>query len=137
MDQGSVNKQLGVAGHYLIGPVLGTIFGSAVTRVGVHRLDTPMKVVVLAIVYVDIVSQPILALTPILLTMTVPETLQWFAESFVVHLLWAVVMGTVMNYPLQLKASAGSFIDPNLLSHEMMIAKLTLDNPFLYRIITI
>ena len=95
--------QLGVIGHYLIGPMLGAIFGVAVTRVSVRRLDTAMKIVLLAIVYIEIVSQPILALTPLLLKMTAPETLQWFGESFVVHLLWGVVFGGIMSQQLRLK----------------------------------
>jgi hypothetical protein len=89
--------QLGVAGHYLIGPALGAIFGVIVDQIGMLRLDTTKKLVVLAIVYIEIVSQPILAMTPLLLKMTASETVQWFGESFVMHLMWGIVLGIVVS----------------------------------------
>ena len=93
---------LGAAAHYLIGPALGAIFGAAVTQIGALRVNTLKKSVVLAVIYVEILSQPILATTPILLQMTAAETLQWFGVSAVMHFLFAVVLGVVMGYGLRL-----------------------------------
>jgi len=61
---------------------------------------------VLAILYVEILSQPILATTPILLKMTAHETLQWFSVSFVMHFMLAVVLGVIVSYGLRFVAAA-------------------------------
>ncbi len=87
----------GVATHYVVGPVVGAIFGAAVARVAALRVDTLNKSVVLAVLYVEILSQSILATTPILLKMTPDDTLQWFGVSFVMHLVYGGVLGTVVS----------------------------------------
>ena len=97
---------LGAAAHYLIGPLVGTIFGAAVAQVAALRVDTLKKGIVLAILYVEILSQPILATTPILLKMTAHETLQWFSVSFVMHFMLAVVLGVIVSYGLRLATAA-------------------------------
>ncbi len=97
---------LGTAMHYLIGPVLGVIFGAAVSQVDVFRVDTAKKGIVFGILYTQVSSQPILAAAPILLKMTASETLQWFGVSFVMHLIWGVVLGVVVSYGLGLVTAA-------------------------------
>jgi len=92
----------GIAAHYLIGPLVGAVFGAVVTQALTLRVDTFKKCVIFAVIYVEIVSQPILATTPILLKMTAPEVLQWYVGSFVMHLILAVVLGTVLSYGLRL-----------------------------------
>ena len=94
--------QLGVITHYLVGPLFGAIFGAAVARVEVLRVNTLKKSIILAILYVEILSQPLLATPPILLKMTVPATLQWYVGSFVMHLLLAIVLGAVVGRGLRL-----------------------------------
>jgi hypothetical protein len=91
---------LGVLAHYLIGPAAGAIFGAAVTQVKVLRPDSLKKSIILAILYVQILSQPILATTPILLKMTVTKTLQWYGGSFVMHSVLGLVLGVIMSYGL-------------------------------------
>lgn len=93
--------QLGVITHYLVGPLFGAIFGLLVARIEALRVATLKKSIVLAIIYVEILSQPMLATTPILLKMTVPVTLQWYGGSFIMHLLMAVVLGSVVGYGLR------------------------------------
>jgi len=93
--------QLGIATHYLVGPLIGAIFGAVVAQVGALRVNTLKKSILLAILYVEILSQPILATTPILLKMTVPATLQWYGGSFVMHLLMAMVLGAVVGLGLR------------------------------------
>lgn len=97
---------LGAATHYLIGPLIGAIFGAAVAQIKALRGGTQKKDIVFAVLYVEILSQPILAMTPILLKMTAPETLQWFGGSFVMHLMWGIVLGVVVSYGLRLAAPA-------------------------------
>ena len=94
--------RLGVATHYLIGPLIGAIFGAVVARVDVLWVITLKKSIILAILYVEILSQPLLAMTPILLKMTVSATLLWYAGSFVMHLMLAVILGTVVGRGLRL-----------------------------------
>jgi hypothetical protein len=96
---------LGVTTHYLIGPLLGAIFGVLVVQVKAFRVDTLRKSIVFAVLYIEILAQPILATTPILLKMTAAETLRWFGFSFIMHFLMAVVMGAVVGYGLRFPVS--------------------------------
>ena len=91
----------GVAAHYVIGPLFGILFGAVVTRLPALRAATLKKITIAAFVYVEILSQPILATTPILLKMKTPATLQWFGGSFVMHLILSVVLGVIVGYGLR------------------------------------
>jgi hypothetical protein len=97
---------LGATVHYLLGLVLGAIFGAAVASVTALRAHTMKKCIVFAVIYIEILSQPILALSPILLKMTTPQTLQWFGVSAIMHLIWGVVLGVVVSYGLHLAPAA-------------------------------
>ena len=98
--------RLGVATHYLVGPLFGAIYGMVVARVKALRVNSLKKSILLAILYIEILSQPLLAMTPILLKMTVPETLQWYGGSFVMHLLAGVILGAVVGRGLRLATAA-------------------------------
>jgi uncharacterized membrane protein YagU involved in acid resistance len=91
----------GIVTHYLVGPLFGVIFGAVVTMFPTLQNGTLKKITIAAILYVEILSQPILAMTPILLKMTVTETLQWFGGSFVMHAILAVVLGVIVGYGLR------------------------------------
>ncbi len=93
----------GVAAHYVVGPLFGVIYGAAVIRIAVFKTDTMQKAVLCAVLYAEILSQPILAMAPILLNMTVVTTLQWYGGSFVMHMLWGVVAGIVVDRGLKMK----------------------------------
>ena len=69
--------------------------------------DTVVTDVSVETVCIEILRQPILATTPILLKMTAPETLQWFAGAFMMHLLWGVVAGSLVVGGLRPKTAAG------------------------------
>jgi hypothetical protein len=97
--------RLGVATHYLVGPLVGAIFGALVARIKALRVHSLKKSIFLAILYVEILSQPLLAMTPILLKMTVPATLQWYGGSFVMHLFVGVVLGMVVGRGLHLETA--------------------------------
>jgi uncharacterized membrane protein YagU involved in acid resistance len=90
----------GVVAHYVIGPLFGMLFGVVVTQFPTLREGTLKKVTIAAFVYVEILSQPILATTPILLKMGTPATLQWFGGSFVMHLILSIVLGVIVGYGL-------------------------------------
>ena len=63
---------LGVAAHYTIGPVMGGMIAIILTRVKAFRIDSPTKAIACAVLLTEILSQPMLALTPVLLKMTAP-----------------------------------------------------------------
>jgi hypothetical protein len=92
---------LGALLHYLIGLTFGALFGAAVLRIAVLRLDSLMKAVGLAILYVELISQPLLAAAAWVLHMTAAETAQWFGISFVMHLVYGLVLGLVAYYGLR------------------------------------
>ena len=98
--------RLGVATHYLVGPLFGAIFGLLVARVEALRENPLKKSILLAIIYVAILSQPLLATTPILLKMALPEILEWYGGSFVMHLIMAVILGAVVGYGLRQESAS-------------------------------
>lgn len=105
---------MGIAAHYLVGPLFGIIFGIVLSKVNALHVDSLKKGVLLAVLYVEIMSQPILAATPILLKMTAKETLLWFGASFVMHFLYGVVLGAIVSYGLRLQINKPSMINLNL-----------------------
>jgi hypothetical protein len=101
----------GATTHYLIGPLVGMIFGIAAAQVEALRVESMKKSIFLAVLYVEILSQPILATTPILLKMTASQTLQWFGVSFIMHFILAVVLGAVVGYGLRRRCARLNFCD--------------------------
>lgn len=92
---------LGAIVHYLLGLILGMLFGAAVSQAAGLRLGTIKKGIVLGIIYIEVISQPIAAMAPLILKMTSTETLQWFGASFAMHLIWGAVLGFVVSYGLR------------------------------------
>jgi hypothetical protein len=91
----------GVVTHYVVGPLFGILFGTVVMMFPALREVTLKKVTFAAFVYVELLSQPILATTPILLKMKTPATLQWYGGSFVMHLILSIVLGVIVGYGLR------------------------------------
>ena len=95
----------GVATHYIVGPVFGAIYGMAVARIKTLRVHTMKKSILLAILYVEILSQPLLATTPILMKMALPATLLWYGGSFLMHMIVGAVLGEIVGRGLRLTAA--------------------------------
>ena len=76
------------------------MFGAAVARVDMLRVNTLKRGVSLAVLYVEILSQPLLAAMPILLGWTVPETLRWYGGALFAHFIADAVLGLVIRYGL-------------------------------------
>jgi len=90
----------GVVTHYVVGPLFGMLFGVVATKFPALREGSLKRIVIAAFVYVEILSQPILATTPILLKMETPAILQWFGGSFIMHLILSIVLGVIVGYGL-------------------------------------
>jgi hypothetical protein len=99
---------LGVATHYVVGPLLGAIFAATIARGNALRAGTLKKYVVLAVLYGEVVSQPLFAMIPILLKMATSETLVWFFGSLTMHFIWGIVLGAVVSYGLRFANGASN-----------------------------
>ena len=92
---------LGALVHYLLGLALGAILGAAVSRIDALHTDSVERGGGLGILYVEIMSQPLLATAAIVLNMTFSQTAQWFAVSFIMHVVYGGVLGLVVHYGLR------------------------------------
>ncbi len=91
----------GVVTHYTVGPLFGMLFGAIVALFPALRQASWKKITLAAFVYVEILSQPLLVTTPMLLKMAAPAALQWFGGSFVMHLIMSIVLGVIVGYGLR------------------------------------
>ncbi len=89
---------LGAFIHFLLGFVLGALFGILVTMIRVLQLTSLKKGVWLGILYIEIVSQPILVTAPLLKEMATSDILQWYGLSTVMHLIYGMILGGVLSY---------------------------------------
>ncbi len=83
--------------QYLIGSLFGVIFGTMLSKISALRIYSLKKRVLFAVVYAEIISQPLLAMTTILLKMSARETLLWYSASFVMHFLYGAVLGAIIS----------------------------------------
>jgi hypothetical protein len=103
----------GIATHYVVGPIFGILYGAAVAIAPARYKSTRRKCVMASLLYVEILSQPLLATAPILLKMTTREILQWYAGGFVMHLLMGAVLGLVVAYGLRCWSEGAFASSPN------------------------
>jgi hypothetical protein len=96
----------GVVTHYVVGPLIGVLFGAGVMSLPALREGSVKRTMLAAFVYVELLSQPILATTPILLKMKAPVTLLWYGGSFVMPLILSIVLGVIVGYGLRPKPLA-------------------------------
>lgn len=93
--------RLGIITHYLVGPLFGAIFGAILAQVTTIRTTNLKKCILWAILYIEILSQPLLATTPIFLKMTMAKIVQWYGGAFLMHLILAVILGLVVVWGLR------------------------------------
>ena len=89
---------LGMWVYYLIGLIMGAVFGLAVVSLEPLRRASLRKRVVLSIVYVEVLSVPLLVAGTLALGMEAAAALLWFSISFVMHLVYGLVLGLVTSY---------------------------------------
>ena len=93
----------GIVAHYLIGPLVGILFGTVVVGIPALRVDTIKKCIIAAIIYVEILSQPLLAMAPLLMEMDRLTVMLWYGGSLIMHLILAVVLGSIVGRGMHLK----------------------------------
>jgi len=96
---------LGIVVFYLLGLALGVTFVALVLRIDAFRLNSIKKGVGLGILYVEVLSLPLLATATFVLNMTAAATALWFGISVVMHLVYGAVMGAVVSYGLRSAAA--------------------------------
>jgi hypothetical protein len=92
------SRLLGALVHFLIGAVLGGLFGLAVSRMRFLRPDSLWKDLMLAVLYIEIFSQPILAAAPLFGNLTSSDIINWYVLSFVMHGVFGAVLGAILKY---------------------------------------
>ncbi len=96
---------LGIVVFYLLGLALGITFVALVLRIDAFQLNSIKKGVGLGILYVEVLSVPLLATATLVLNMTPTATALWFGVSVVMHLAYGAVMGAVVSYGLRSAAA--------------------------------
>jgi len=91
---------LGLRLYYLIGFSMGAVFGMAVAGVESLRRASLMKKMGLGVLYVEVLSLPLLAAGCIALEMKPLYLVVWFSLSFILHLVYGLVMGAVTSVGL-------------------------------------
>lgn len=87
---------LGALMHFFLGLALGAVFGVAVSRIRRLRTVSVVKGALLGVLYIEVVSQPILVLAPLVMTMTTSDVLRWYALSTSMHVIYGIVLGVAM-----------------------------------------
>jgi hypothetical protein len=89
---------LGAFIHFFLGLALGGLLGVLVTQIRALRLASLKKGIWLGILYIEVVSQPILVTAPLLRQMTTADIVQWYGLSTVMHLIYGMILGGVLSF---------------------------------------
>ncbi len=87
----------GIAWYYLIGALLGAIFGSAAQRVDALRVLSVRRGIGLGVLYAEVMSLPMLATGAVVLQMKAAHAAQWFGISSVLHVAYGIVLGMIVS----------------------------------------
>jgi hypothetical protein len=94
---------LGTCLYYLIGLTLGALLGVAIASLEPLHLASLKKRVILTILYVEVMSLPLLAAGTLALKMSAADAVLWFGISSVMHLVYGLVLGMVTSYGMVIK----------------------------------
>lgn len=89
----------GAVVHYLFGLCLGGVF-AVLRRVPRLSITTVGRSTLAGILFVEVASQPFLALAPLSLPMSAADTLGWYGLSTMMH----AIYGTVLGFSLHSRA---------------------------------
>ena len=87
---------LGVGLYFLIGLLFGASLGLAVGGIEPLRHLSGKKKVGLSILFVEVLSLPLLAAGSLALKMNAASAGLWFSISFVMHLVYGLVLGLIL-----------------------------------------
>ncbi len=93
---------LGVATPYLVGSLIGAVYGAGAAKFPSLRTSSLKKSIGWAVLYVEIAAQPMVWMTPILLKMALSDALEWFGGALMMHLAWGIVLGVMVHYGFRL-----------------------------------
>lgn len=89
---------LGLRLYFLIGLTLGAMLGVAMVSLKLLQLASPKKKVELSVLYVEVMSLPLLVAGTLALKMSAADAALWFGISFIMHLVYGLVLGMIMSY---------------------------------------
>jgi hypothetical protein len=89
---------LGIWLFCLIGLLLGAMMGTAIVSLEPLRLASLQKRIGLSILFVEVMSLPMLAAGSLALKMSIASAAQWFSISFCMHLVYGLVLGLITSY---------------------------------------
>ena len=84
--------------YCLVGLLLGTMMGIAVVSLEPLRHGDLQKRVGLSILFVEVMSLPLLTAGTMALKMDAVSAALWFSISFVMHLVYGLVLGVITSY---------------------------------------
>jgi hypothetical protein len=94
----SGGPSLGMLLYCLIGLILGAMWGVAGVCLETLRQASLRKRLSLSVLYVEAMSVPLLVAGTLALEMSASDAALWFSISFVMHLVYGLVLGVVMSY---------------------------------------
>ena len=84
--------------YYLVGLTLGAMLGMMVVSLESLHLHSFKKRVGFSILFVEVMRFPLLAAATLSLKMSPAGAALWFGISFVMHLVYGLVLGMVTSY---------------------------------------
>lgn len=89
---------LGVRLYFLIGLLFGVSLGIAITSIEPLRHLSSIKKVAVSVLYVEVMSLPLLAAGSLALKMSAASAGLWFSISVIMHLMYGLILGVVICY---------------------------------------
>src|SRR5512146_2735617 len=83
----------GSIAYYLLGIMFGALFCSVVPALRWLKLHTLFKSILAGILHMEVCGQPVVALAPLALHMSAPDSLSWYGLSGAMHAIYGAVLG--------------------------------------------
>jgi hypothetical protein len=92
---------LGILTHYVIGPLVGLLYAVLVLRSTRLKTGSLRNYFLFALVFIQIFSQPLLALAPILLKLPAELTILWYGGAVIMHTILACILSLIVYYGIK------------------------------------
>jgi len=100
-------SSLGTRLYFLIDLTLGAMLGVSKVSLEPLHLASPKKWVGLSILYVEVMSLPLLAAGTLALKMSAADAVLWLGISFIMHLVYGLVLGVVTSFRVYSEVQPG------------------------------